>query len=253
MNLLLDIGIGLAIGLSLALLGGGGSILTVPALVYLVGQDAHAAVSSSLAIVGINSAFGAYLHRGQNRLNGKVALVFGGAGMLTSYLSAGLSGLLSSAMLLTLFAVLMIAVAVLMLRPAPQTAPIADHHLSIPNMLLAGAAVGLLTGLLGVGGGFLIVPALVLWIGLPITQAIGTSLIVIAANSLVGFVGHLQGGMCDLTLTLVFSAAGMVGAWIGVRLSRRMSPETLRRAFAIFVLLLAIGLLYDNLPRLLIN
>jgi len=250
MNLPLDIGIGLAIGLSLGLLGGGGSILTVPALVYLVGQDPHSAVSSSLAIVGINSLFGAYLHRGQNRLNGKVALYFGAAGMLTSYLSAGLSGFLSSAMLLVLFALLMIAVSVLMLLPFAQAAPKANPQLSITKLLLAGASVGLLTGLLGVGGGFLIVPALVLWIGLPITQAIGASLIIIAANSLVGFLGHLQSGLCDLTLTLILCAAGMVGAWIGVRLSHRISPESLRRIFAVFVLLLAFWLLYDNLPRL---
>ncbi len=117
-------------------------------------------------------------------------------------------------------------------------------------MLIAGAAVGLLTGLLGVGGGFLIVPALVLWIGLPITQAIGTSLVIIAANSLVGFIGHIQSGLCDIPLTIVFCAAGMSGAWIGVRLSHRLSPEILRRIFAVFVLLLAIGLLFDNLPRL---
>jgi len=245
LNLLLGFGIGLSLGL----LGGGGSILTVPALVYLVGQSPQAAVTTSLAIVGGNSLLGAAFHNRQGTLNWKVAGLFGGAGMLTAYAAAGLSKHFSPAGLLVAFAILMLVVAALMLfRRNGQQEAVTPRPWWV--ILLAGAGVGLLTGILGVGGGFLIVPALVMLVGLPMYQAVGTSLIIIAANSLAGLLGHLHQGMLDLGITLVFVAAGLVGTFVGSQLAHRLPAARLKQAFAWFVIVLAVFLLQDNLPKL---
>ncbi len=251
-GLLLDLVLGFGIGLSLGLLGGGGSILTVPALVYLVGQPPQAAVTTSLAIVGANSALGAFFHHAQGTLNWKVALVFGSIGMVTAYLAAGLSKLFSPALLLVAFALLMLFIGGMMVlrreRSTSETG--ATQRTNVPLTLAGGAGVGLLTGLLGVGGGFLIVPALVMLVGLPMNQAIGTSLVVITANSAAGLLGHLAASPLDMTLTLIFVSAGLVGTFVGARLAQRLPATRLRQAFALFVIVLAAFLLNDNLPRL---
>lgn len=242
----LEIALGFAIGLSLGLLGGGGSILTVPALVYLVGQSPQAAITTSLAIVGANSIVGANFHRRQGTLNWHVALLFGGAGMLVSYVAAGMSrNWLSPTALLVAFAGLMIVIGLLMLRP-PPAATVGDVQLQWPVVLASGAGVGLLTGILGVGGGFLIVPALVMLIGLPMAQAVGTSLLVIAMNSAAGFLGHLGEGAFDWALVIVFVTAGLAGTYTGSRLAGRLPAARLRRLFALFVIVLGVLLLIDN-------
>lgn len=244
--LAVDIALGFVIGLTLGLLGGGGSILTVPALVYIVGVSPQAAVTASLVIVGMNSAMGAALHRKQGTLNWQVALVFGGSGMVVAYLSAGLSKQVSSHALLVLFALLMLVVGSLMLFSKPPKAE-AQRARGWWVTVASGAGVGLLTGFLGVGGGFLIVPALVMLVGLPMRAAVGTSLIVIAMNSLAGFLGHLSGPPVDWGMVALFVAAGFLGALAGARLVKRINPALLRRAFAIFVIGLALVLLADNL------
>lgn len=249
--LLLNLGLGFGIGASLGLLGGGGSILTVPALVYLVGQSPQAAITTSLAIVGANSLLGAFFHRMQGSLNWRVALVFGGVGMVFSYLSAGLSKLFSPTLLLVAFAALMLAVGgLLIVRRSPEQAARATVELAVWKVVLSGVGVGLLTGILGVGGGFLIVPALVMLVGLPFHQAVGTSLVVIAMNSLAGFLGHLSGAPLDMRIIAIFVLAGLAGTFAGARLAKRLHSGHLRRAFAVFVIALAIFLLYDNLPKL---
>lgn len=244
----MDIMLGFAIGLSLGLLGGGGSILTVPALVYLVGQSPQEAVTASLVIVGANSAMGAFMHRSQGTLNWKVALVFGGTGMAMAYLAAGWSKALPSTTLMMLFAILMLVVGLfMMLKPTPLGNEEGGRGWLIT--VVTGASVGLLTGFLGVGGGFLIVPALVMLVGLSMRQAVGTSLVVIAMNSLAGFLGHLQGPPVDIQLVAIFVTAGLAGALVGARLTRMVHPEHLRKAFALFVIGLAIFLLVDNLNK----
>ena len=247
-QLALDVLLGFAIGLSLGLLGGGGSILTVPALVYLVGLSPQAAVTASLVIVGANSAMGAFMHRSQGTLNWKVALVFGGTGMAMAYLAAGWSKALPSTTLMMLFAVLMLVVGLfMMLKPTPLGNDEGGRGWLVT--VLTGAGVGLMTGFLGVGGGFLIVPALVMLVGLSMRQAVGTSLVVIAMNSLAGFLGHLQGPPIDIQVVVIFVAAGLAGALLGTRLTRIVHPEHLRKAFAVFVIGLAIFLLVDNLNK----
>lgn len=248
-QLALSLALGFGIGLSLGLLGGGGSILTVPALVYLIGQSPQAAVTTSLAIVGANSAMGVLFHRTHGAVHWRVALLFGGIGMVMSYLAAGLSKQFSATALLVAFALLMLVISVLMLRPR-QAESDTCPDLNMVKVLGSGAVVGLLTGILGVGGGFLIVPALVMLVGLPIRQAVGTSLVIIAMNSAAGFLGHI-GGAFDLHVTLLFIAGGLVGSFVGARLASRLDANHLRRLFALFVLVLGTLLLFDNLPKLL--
>lgn len=249
LSVVIDIFLGFAIGLTLGFLGGGGSILTVPALVYIVGQSPQAAVTASLMIVGMNSAMGAFFHRKQGTQNWQIALLFGGAGMVAAYLSAGLSDLLPSTVLMSLFALLMLVVGSFMIFSKP---PQNQEHCTCHWLLTiaSGVAVGILTGFLGIGGGFLIVPALVMLVGLPIRQAVGTSLLVIAMNSLAGFLGHLNGAPIDLTVVAIFVVAGLFGSLSGTKLAKVIKPDHLRTSFAVFVMLLAVFLLYDNLQKL---
>ncbi len=244
--------LGFGIGGMLGLLGGGGSILTVPILVYVVGQTPQAAVTTSLAIVGANSAIGALLHRTHGTLNWRVALLFGGAGMLVSYPAAGISKMVPAEALMVAFSVLMLVVGILLLTRRSDVGQ-ETVDVSLPKVFLGGAGVGLLTGFLGVGGGFLIVPALVMLIGLPMRQAVGTSLLVIAMNSAAGFLGHMGDAAIDLNLVLIFVAAGLGGTMAGSRLAQRVNPATLRRGFALFVIALALVLLADNLPKLIMH
>jgi uncharacterized membrane protein YfcA len=244
--------LGFSIGGTLGLLGGGGSILTVPALVYLVGQTPQVAVTTSLAIVGANSVLGAFFHRTQGTLNWRVAIGFGGTGTIVSYYAAGLSKHFSPEALMVAFALLMLLVgAILVRKRAIRSHSNRNDDLKAWKVIAGGASVGLLTGILGVGGGFLIVPALVMLVGMPMHHAVGTSLVVIAMNSLAGFLGHLSGITLDLPLIAVFIAAGIAGTYAGARLSHRLNAELLRRSFAVFVIGLALFLLYDNLPKVL--
>ena len=248
-----ELALGFGVGVSLGLLGGGGSILTVPALVYLVGQSPQAAVTTSLAIVGTNSLLGAAFHHRQGSLNWRVALVFGGAGMLVAYLAASLSKHFPPAALMVAFAALMLLIGWIMVFQRERSTILDGQSLrSWPVVAAGGAGVGLLTGLLGVGGGFLIVPALVMLVGLPMYQAVGTSLAIIAANSFAGLLGHMRGGLLDLSLTLIFVAAGLVGTFAGARLAHYLPSPRLKQAFALFVIILAILLLRDNLPKLML-
>jgi uncharacterized protein len=247
---LLAMVLGAVIGLSLGMLGGGGSILTVPALVYILGQDAHAAVSASLVIVGLNAVTGAWLHQRAGNVRLRAALVFGGAGLLAAFAGARLSTLLSGPLLLSLFALLMLIVATLMLRDA-ATAPLATHD-TAPiwwKVLLGGTAVGFLTGFLGVGGGFLIVPALVLVLGMSMREAVGSSLVVIAINSGAGLLGHAgEQGVSWLIVALLL-AGGLPGLLVGSRLAQRLPIARLRQGFAVLVVLLGVALLAINIPK----
>lgn len=246
----IDIALGFVIGIVLGLLGGGGSILTVPALVYVVNLPPQSAVTASLVIVGANSIMGALIHRAQGTLNWRVALIFGGVGMVAAYFSAGLSKALSPTALMVAFALLMLIVGAFMLiRKTPEQGEQLSRGL--PIVIAGGIGVGIMTGFLGVGGGFLIVPALVMLVGLPMRQAIGTSLIVIAMNSLAGFLGHLNGLSIDVLVVGIFALAGIAGTFAGARLGQRVKPEQLRALFALFVIGLALVLLADNVSKLL--
>ena len=234
------------VGVSLGLLGGGGSILAVPLLVYVARLDVHVAIGMSLAIVGATSLGGAIVHARAGRVDLRAALVFGVAGMVAAPFGARASHAVEHRVLLLLFAGLMIVVGGLMLRGRRRVAGAATHPPLRLAVIGAGLGVGALTGFLGVGGGFLIVPALTLLAGLPIHTAVGTSLLVIALNAGAGLVGHLRQGEIPLEMTAAFTAASLLGALVGGRLSSRFDPARLRRAFAAFVLLVGLVLLAAN-------
>ena len=245
----LELLLGFAIGLSLGLLGGGGSILMVPALVYLLGQTPQTAVTTSLAVVGANSLMGANFHRTQGTLNWRVALVFGWVGMLTAFLASGFSKLISPTVLLIAFAVLMLVIgSFLLIRKDQQETTATEKPLWVT--LLSGAVVGTLTGVLGVGGGFLIVPALVVLVGLPMQVAVGTSLVIITMNSIAGLLGHIHDNSIQPLMILVFVVAGLAGTFVGSRLAKHLPAKKLQTVFAWFVILLAVFLLVDNFNKL---
>lgn len=246
---ILGLALAALIGLSLGLLGGGGSILTVPIFVYVVGFGPKEAIAMSLAVVGATSLLGAVGHWRAGNLNPRVALIFGAIAMVGSYLGSRLSALFSGAAQLTLFAVVMLVAAFFMFRgrgslEAQERA--ADDRLPIALIAFSGIAVGVLTGLVGVGGGFLIVPALVLLGRVPMKEAVGTSLLVIAMNSAAGFTGYL--GQVEMAWAFmgIFTAIAAVGILAGTWLVRFVPQRTLRRAFAVFLVVMGSFILYRN-------
>ena len=247
-------GLALAVlmGLSLGMLGGGGSILTVPIFVYVLGYPAKEAIAMSLAVVGATSLFGAVGHWRAGNVSPRVALVFGAVAMAGTYLGARLAAFFSGAAQLSLFAVVMLAAAFFMFRdrgPAPR-APGDDapesRRMPLALIVAEGLAVGVLTGLVGVGGGFLIVPALVLLGRLPMKQAVGTSLVVIAMKSAAGFAGYLGQVRVDWGFMALFTAVAVAGILLGAYLVRFARQQALTRAFAVFLVVMAIFILYQN-------
>lgn len=233
------------IGLSLSILGGGGSIITVPVLVYAAGQSPQQAVPMSLAIVGAVSAVGAAIQARVGLVHWKAVLMFGAAGIPGAWFGAQLTHFVSPAALLLMFAALMLLVAAKMWFGKKSVTDGAAHCHPL-RCALAGVVVGFVTGFLGVGGGFLLVPALAMAARLPIKTAVGTSLAIIALNSLGGLIGHAKYGALDWRLTLVFLAAALVGTIAGIPLARRVSADALTRGFAVFVGVVALFVVAEN-------
>jgi uncharacterized membrane protein YfcA len=252
LQLILRMLLSAGIGLSLGWIGGGGSIITVPVLVYVFGLEVHQAIGTSLAVVGATSLIGAMLHARHGAVDFKSGLLFGGTGMVGALLGSRLTHLFSPSGLLLSFAALMLVVGAAMLVRKPKAAGnIGSPRRSLPKAAMAGIIVGALTGFLGVGGGFLILPALVLFSGLEMKEAIGTSLLVIAINSSAGLVGHLSNGEFDLRLTLLVTGLAVTGALAGTALSRRTSSAHLDKVFAGLVILVGLLLTAKNFDALL--
>jgi uncharacterized protein len=253
---LLGIVLGALIGLSLGLLGGGGSILTVPIFAYVLGFEAKQAIAMSLAVVAAVSLLGAWGHWRAGNVNLRVALIFGSVAMVGTYLGARLAVYFSGAAQLSLFAVVMLIAAAFMFRgPGPHRAPGdvptpgeagAVAHLPLTLIVVEGLAVGALTGLVGVGGGFLIVPALVLLGKVPMKQAVGTSLLVIAMKSAAGFVGYMGQVEVPWAFMAAFTAVAMAGILAGTYLVQFVSQGALKRAFAVFLVVMGTFILYQN-------
>lgn len=238
-----------AIGLVLGVLGGGGSILTVPVFVYLLGFDPKPAIAMSLAVVGATSLFGAIGHWRAGNVNLRVAAIFGVVAMAGTYLGARLAVFFSGAAQLTLFAGVMLLAAFFMLRgkkPAEAPAGRSGERMPLGLVVVEGIAVGVLTGLVGVGGGFLIVPALVLLGKVPMKEAVGTSLLVIALKSAAGFVGYLGQVEVDWAFMGLFTAVAVAGITAGTWLVRYLPQTALRRAFAVFLVIMGSFILYQN-------
>jgi len=230
----------LGIGLTLGLLGGGGSILAVPALVYAVGLDPKPAIATSLLVVAITSAAALVPHARAGHVRWRTGGVFGAAGMAGAFAGGRLARHLPGDLLLLLFAAMMAATALALWRGRPDAAAPTAPRVRTGATLVEGFFVGLATGLVGAGGGFLVVPALVLLGGLPMASAVGTSLLVIALKSAAGFAGYAAHVAVDGSLALSFSAAAVVGSIAGARLVPRIHPDRLRRGFAGFVLGMAV-------------
>jgi uncharacterized membrane protein YfcA len=242
-----------AIGLALGLLGSGGSIITVPVLVYLVDQPEKIAIAGSLGVVGSIALVGALQNAARRAVSWRSVLGFGLPGMAGTVGGAWLSGYVGGALQLTVFAGVMLAAAVMMFRRGEPPA-VPPPPRALPLLALDGVAVGALTGFVGVGGGFLILPALVLLGGLGIHVAIGTSLAIIAMNAFAGFAKHLQllsaqGLALDWLVLAKFVALGAAGSVAGSRLAHRLPQRTLRRGFATFLVLMAALILWDSVPR----
>jgi hypothetical protein len=233
------------IGISLGMLGGGGSILTVPIFVYVLGFGAKQAIAMTLPVVGVASLVGAAGHWRTGNVQVRVALVFGAVAMAGAFGGARLATLLTGATQLLLLGVVMLAAAVSMLRRRPP-ADSSARRVSPLVVGAAGVAVGILTGLVGIGGGFLIVPALVLLAGVPMKQAVGTSLLVIAMNSVAGFAGYLGQASIPWGFLAGFTAVAVVGILAGTYLVRFVSADALGRSFAVFLIVMGALVLYQN-------
>jgi len=246
----------LVIGISLGLIGGGGSILTVPVLVYLFKVEPVMATAYSLFIVGLSSLVGAFPKYRQGQVNLRMVLIFGIPSIAAVFatrmfivpeipkevFTIGDFVVTKSILMMILFAILMVCASISMIRDKKKK--IGSQHgkqkINYSMIILEGAVVGVLTGLVGAGGGFLIIPALVLLSNLPMKQAVGTSLLIIAAKSLIGFTGDLSNYTMDWKLLLSVAALAIVGIFIGDAISRKTDGNKLKKGFGWFVLVMGI-------------
>jgi hypothetical protein len=239
-----------AIGLCLAVLGGGGSLLTVPLLVYGLHIDPKVAIMTSLLVVLVTSSVALVGYARAGQVAWRTGLLFGAVAMVGAFGGGRAAGYVSDRTLLGAFAVVMAATAVCMMRAPTRPSSTRGQPQQPPLRVLAqGLVVGVVTGLVGAGGGFLIVPALVLFGGLPMRLAVGTSLFIIAVNSGAGLAGHLTHAALDIRLALFVSAIAALGALTGSRIAFRLPVSLLRRSFAWFVLVIAVVVGVKQLPR----
>lgn len=236
--LLLAASLAILVGVSLGLLGGGGSILTLPMLVYVLHVEPKSAIAGSLFVVAVTSAVGVAMHARSGVVEARVGLLVGGAGMVGALAGSRVGAALPAPVLLVAFALVMLATAIAMMRRRNAAARGGAVR---PTLALAiGVVVGVLSGLVGAGGGFLVVPALTLFGGLGMRQAIGTSLLVIALQSSAGFGAKLLAGTeVPWTLVVVVAGAAAAGSVGGARIAKHVGTEALRVAFGWFVLAMA--------------
>ncbi len=249
----------LLIGISLGLIGGGGSILTVPVLVYLLGFDVVSATAYSLFIVGGSSLVGGLLAWSKKQADLRIALSFGAPSILAVFLTRywlvpnlpeTLLGIEKATWILGLFAVIMILASISMIHGKSEIKVGNKKSLNLKSaglVIIEGLGVGVLTGLVGAGGGFLIIPVLVMLTGLPMKTAIGTSLLIIAAKSLIGFTGDISNFSPDWIFLLSFTGIAILGIFLGIKLGDHIPGEKLKPAFGWFVLIMGIGILIQQL------
>ena len=260
MRALLASPLGFLIGLSLGALGGGGSILAVPVLVYIAGQDPKAATATSLVLVTMTALVGIAPHWRAGRVRVVPGLVFAAVGVAGAVVGSRLNERADPDVLLLLFAGVMLAAALAMWRSARRrrslppearltTTVTIDARTSV-RVALAGSLVGLLTGFFGVGGGFVIVPMLVLALGFSMPEAVGTSLLVIVINSVVALVMRAGAGGVEWSVVVPFAVSSLAGVLVGGRLADRRDPSALQRAFAIMLVVVALYTATDSLLAL---
>ena len=241
------------IGLTLGMLGSGGSAITVPVLVYLVGHSGKVSIAESMAIVGLISLAAAIPYGRTRQIDWRSVIYFGIPGMLGTFAGSWLGGIASEVLQLVVFGFVLLAAAYFMLRKPKAGVGAAVREFPdedaepfkppIPIVALEGMLVGILTGFVGVGGGFLIVPALVILGRLPMRLAIGTSLVIIAAKSAVGFMKYQQYLLSqelsvDVQTIVIFTVIGILGSMVGRAINQRLNQQLLKRVFAVFLVLL---------------
>lgn len=252
---ILGYALSVVMGFTLGLLGGGGSILTVPILVYVLGVNPVLSTAYSLFVVGSTAVVGGWRKHVQNLVAWKPGLIFALPSLVSVFLtryylvpaipevliSLGSFTLTKNIAIMIFFGVVMLLASYSMIRKRPISTQQKDNRYNYPIILLEGAVVGLITGLVGAGGGFLIVPALVLMVGLPIKKAVGTSLVIIAIKSLIGFLGDVGSGQpIDWGFLLWFTAFSIVGMLLGNLATRYIAPEKLKTGFGWFVLVMGV-------------
>ena len=240
----LTLALAVVVGITLGVFGGGGSILTVPLLVYVAGLDTKPAIATSLVVVGATAIGALVAHARAGRVQWRTGLVFGATAMVGAYAGGRIGPMVPDLVLLVGFALMMLATSVAMIRGRRER-PSAEEHRQAPliRVLVEGVVVGLVTGIVGAGGGFLVVPALVLLGGLPMATAVGTSLLVIAMKSFAALAGYLTAVQIDWGLAASVTALALVGSVIGGWLAGRIDPDRLRRGFGVFVLAMAVFVL----------
>lgn len=240
------------VGVALGLLGGGGSILTVPLLVYVAGLEAKEAIATSLLVVGVTSLAALVPHARAGRVRWRTGAIFGAAAMAGAYAGGRVAEFIPGTVLLIAFALMMVATAAAMIRgrsragtgdPGEVAGEGDSRDLPVKLVLLEGVVVGLVTGLVGAGGGFLVVPALVLLGGLPMSVAVGTSLLVIAMKSFAGLAGYLSSVTIDWGLALGVTGMAVLGSVVGAFLAGRVPQDRLRQGFGWFVLVMGVVVL----------
>ncbi len=255
-DLVIGLGLGAVIGLSLGLMGAGGSVLAIPALVYGAGLSAHEAAGTSLMVVGATALFGSSTHYRAGRTKVTTGLALGGLGLPGALAGAWLNQRADEEVILLALAGVMAIAAVSMIVGglARASAPDGGQADRPPawgaKIAAAGVGLGVLTGFLGVGGGFLVVPLLVLVLRFPMRMAVGTSLLVIAINSTAGLAAHVGLGEVNVGVALPFLAGALIASWIASALSVRLGGLRYQHAFAVLLIAIAVSILYDNLGSL---
>ncbi len=235
------------IGLSLGVMGGGGSILTVPILVYVIGMDPKDSIALSLAIVGSTSLIGSFGHYKKGNINLRIASVFGPIAMGGTFIGAKLAKFMSGSTQMIIFAVIMLIASIFMFKGRKDNEDIQEvEKLNYPLVIIQGLFVGIVTGTVGVGGGFLIVPALVLMAGLRMKKAVGTSLLIISLNSFSGFLGYIDQVEVPWPFLLTFILFTGIGIAIGNKLVDYVSGQKLKIGFAVFLIIMGSFILYKN-------
>lgn len=254
------------IGISLGLIGGGGSILTVPVLVYILGIDPVLATAYSLFVVGSTSLVGSFTYMKKQLVDYRTALVFAIPSFIAVFLTRkfivpalpdplfvlGATEITKSIGIMVFFALIMLAASYSMIKGNGNTKSDDESkvHFNIPLIAVEGVIVGLITGIVGAGGGFLIIPALVLLAKLPMKMAVGTSLLIIAAKSLIGFLGDVSNQTIDWKMLLTFTALSVIGIFIGSSISKKINEKALKKGFGWFVLVMGIYIITKELISL---
>ncbi|ELB86418.1 putative membrane protein [Rhodococcus wratislaviensis IFP 2016] len=254
MTLIIALVLGAVIGVLVGLLGGGGSILAVPALVFGLGLGLEEAIPISLIVIGVASLVGAIPKIREHQVNWRMAGVFAACGVPATFAGSAVGRLLPQSVVMIGFAAVMIVAGIRMLMDRGDTGTACevgdagiDWRRCAPRSIPAGIAVGFLTGLFGVGGGFLIIPALVLMLGLDMSVAVGTSLVIIVANSAAGLVSHLSGASIDWAITVAFAGTAIAGSLIAGHFGTKVDTDRLQRWFAYLVFAVAAYVLIDTI------